>query len=99
MDSEKTSTTEQLDAKEILSLVESAAEQFESAAESFMGIGAIFEAITALAPMSTISRLAELGKGLCEQHEFEFVEQQFAFAAHVDRFGPSLRPMEAQHHG
>ncbi|MFM0058692.1 hypothetical protein PQR64_24005 [Paraburkholderia phytofirmans] len=84
-------TSEPLDTKEILSLIEQASEQFASDAMSFVDIGAIFEAIATVAPASLTGRLANLGKNLCEKCEFELAEQQSAYELHVERFESRLQ--------
>jgi|GEM_PF-2726666 len=92
MTNKKTCSTDQIDTKEILSLVEMAVGQFASAAVSFADMGAIFEAIAAAAPRdSLMSRLANLGVSLCEQRECDFIEQQTEYEAHVERFDDTLQ--------
>ncbi|MBN3848348.1 hypothetical protein G3N58_16140 [Paraburkholderia sp. Ac-20342] len=92
MTNKKTCATDQIDTKEILSLVEMAVGQFASAAASFVDVAAIFEAIAAAAPSgSLMSRLANLGIGLCEQRECDFIEQQITYEAHVERFDDTLQ--------
>jgi hypothetical protein len=83
--------TEQIDTKEILSLIEQASEQFASNAMSFVDIGVIFEAIATVAPASLTGRLANLGKNLCEKCEFELAEQRSAYELHVERFESRLQ--------
>ena len=91
MASQNIDATEQLDAREIVSLVNLATSQFASAAASFVDTGAIFEAISASAPSgSLVNRLANLGMGLCEARESDFTEQQIAYEAHIERFDSAL---------
>lgn len=90
---------QQLDVKEILSLVELAGGQFASAAVSFVDVGAVFEAIETAAPCgSLMSRLASLGINLCEARESDFTEQQTAYEAHVDRFESALQRLTGGRH-
>jgi hypothetical protein len=85
-------SAEQLAAKEILSLVDQAGGHFASAAVSFVDTAAIFEAIATAAPDgSLMRRLADLGMGLCESRQIEFVRQQSSYAKHVERFESALQ--------
>jgi hypothetical protein len=100
MASKNTCSAHEIDAKEILSLVEMAVGQFASAAASFVDTASIFEAIAAAAPRgSLMSRLANLGIGVCEQRECDFTEQQTAYEAHVERFDATLGQSAEASHG
>lgn len=81
--------TDQLDVKEIFSLVDNASGQFAFAHETFEQIAALFESIAASLPKHTTGhRLAKLGEDLCEDRANTFEGTRDEYNAHVDRYLP-----------
>ena len=81
--------TDELDIKEIFSLVDNASGQFAFAQETFEQIAALFESIAESLPKNSAGhRLAKLGEDLCEDRANTFEENRDEYSGHVDRYLP-----------
>lgn len=80
---------EQIDTKEIFSLVDNASGNFAFAHESFAQIAALFEAIAASLPDYSVGhRLAKLGEDVCDDRTSTFESMRDEYNGHVERYLP-----------
>ena len=81
--------TDELDVKEIFSLVDNASGQFALAHETFEQIAALFKSIAASLPEHTTGhRLAKLGEDLCEDRADTFEGTRDEYSQHTERYLP-----------
>lgn len=84
-------SAEPLDIKELVGHLDLSAGLLAHAEQSFIDIGAIFDAIVAAAPKgSLISRLAQLGGNLTSTLECDFEEYSGNYMAHVERYSAAI---------
>jgi hypothetical protein len=89
--SKKITPAEPLDVQEIVGHLDLSAGLLASAEQSFVDIGAIFDAIVAAAPKgSLMSRLAQLGVNLSSNLECDFEEYSGTYMAHVERYSAAI---------
>ncbi|MDR5778778.1 hypothetical protein QCE63_04945 [Caballeronia sp. LZ065] len=87
---------ENIDSKELVSLVDTASGDFVSASEAFADISALFQAIAAASPADAmIHRLARLGEDLADRRAADYEKLQIDFNGHTERFMRALRAKEA----
>ncbi|MBB5420801.1 hypothetical protein [Paraburkholderia atlantica] len=80
---------EEINAKEIFSLVDNASGIFAFAHESFEQIASLFEAIAASLPKHSVAhRLAKLGEDVCDDRASTFENSRDEYNGHVDRYLP-----------
>ncbi|MFK4447485.1 hypothetical protein ABH944_007777 [Caballeronia udeis] len=99
MPDDRIPSPDQVDAQELIALVDQAQELFTSACVSFSDLRAVFEAIAVASPPGSLSaRLASLGVSLCEARGVEFDRHQCAYMTHADRFTASLGTVTEVNH-
>jgi hypothetical protein len=86
-----TPDVEPCDLQEIVDSIDKASTIFGTGCVAFCDLRSVFEAIAVTSQGGTLaSRLASLGKTLCESHEIEFDHYQATYDLDAERFAASL---------
>lgn len=82
---------EPLDLQEIVDSIDKASTIFATGCSAFCDLRSLFEAIAVASQGGTLaSRLASLGRSLCESHEIEFDHYLTTYDLDAERFAASL---------